>query len=648
MQYVRFSEGLNNYKLVPDTDDIQELIKDRNKDHYVSIFKYNEEHYNQWKQNKTVAGIKDVTTDKLVFDFDNASNVEAARQDSIELIKRLTKEGIPQDAISIAFSGSKGFSIEVQTDKVFSVDDFKNITKQLTEGLKTYDSVVNDPQRLFRVIGTKHPKSHLYKVPLSTDQLIELPIDNIKVIAANLNEVDTSIMEAWKPVKLPENVYKLREAIKKKSEPIFGENSVLPKLDMSIKPRWLTPAKYAIQEGYFQEGERSTALTMLAATYKNQGMHKEICYRMLKGVAELQSKRNNTERFPDEEIYNNIIEVVYGVNWKGGQYKQDHELLVKIAERNGLDVRDEDTSPVIEVTEIYKDFVDYAKNFEQNIVATGIPTLDQNVMFLASTHNGLLGQPGSGKTSFALQWLEQVSMNESSALFYSLDMAKPIIYANLVKRIAALPVRDAMKLFRENEKHAQEISQKIADRYKNVKFSFKSGSTPDSIRDDMKRHEDATGVKTKLLVVDYLECLAGPFSDATANTGYISQQMKDLASELGVCSVMLLQTQKHGGDISDPITSMKRIKGSSVIEQASSVVLTLWREGYDPATVHQDKFMSFAAVKNRFGSLWQDDFYFQGSSGKIWDIDENGRDEIEELRKEKARRKAEQSSGDDF
>jgi replicative DNA helicase len=152
----------------------------------------------------------------------------------------------------------------------------------------------------------------------------------------------------------------------------------------------------------------------------------------------------------------------------------------------------------------------------------------------------------------------------------------------------------------------------------------------------MHRHEDLTGVKTKLLIIDYLECLAGPYTDSTANTGYISNQMKDLATELGVCSVMLLQTQKHGGDISDPITSMKRIKGSSVIEQSASVVLTLWREGYDPMTVQQDRFMSFAAVKNRFGPLWQDDFYFRGSSGMIWDIDEAGRDDIEELRKEKA------------
>jgi hypothetical protein len=42
---------------------------------------------------------------------------------------------------------------------------------------------------------------------------------------------------------------------------------------------------------------------------------------------------------------------------------------------------------------------------------------------------------------------------------------------------------------------------------------------------------------------------------------------------------------------------MKAIKGSSVIEQSCSVVLTLWREGYNPKTVTDDRYISFAAVK---------------------------------------------------
>jgi hypothetical protein len=362
--YYRFSEGLNNYKLIPETEDVQTLIKNRDKDYYISIYKYNQDHYEHWKKTKSVAGIHDVVTDKLVLDFDDKDNVEKARQDTITAISRLTHYGIPQEAIQVAFSGQKGFSVEVKTDKVFSVEEFKTITKALAGDLPTYDTVVNDPQRIFRVVGTKHNKTPLYKVPLAVDQLVEWNVEEIKNYASDLDNVDTTIMDTWSTVKLPDSILQLRET---KKDIVFSE-AVIPDFDLSQKPRWLTPAKYALQEGFFIEGERSVALTILAATYKNQGINKEIAYRMLKGVAEVQATRNNVDRFPDKEIYNNIINVVYGPHWKGGQYSKDHELLVKVSKRLGLDPKDEDQKVVIEVTDIHKEFTDYAKNFEKNIV----------------------------------------------------------------------------------------------------------------------------------------------------------------------------------------------------------------------------------------------------------------------------------------
>lgn len=984
--YIRLSKGLTEYKLIPETEDVQKIIDDnRSQDYYTSIFKYNENQYNQWKTSGTVSGIKDVVTDKLVFDFDDKNNADNAKQDTITTIARLTQRGIPQEAIQIAWSGSKGFSIEVDINKQLSVEEFKNITQNIASDLPTFDRVVSDPQRIFRVVGTKH-KSGMYKFPISVNQLIELSIPQIKTLAQDLANVDHNVFEGWKRVNLPDAFISLS---KPKEKDLFTETQLV-KFNLENKPHWLTPAMYALQEGFFTEGQRSNALMILAARYKHQGFNKEICYRMLKGVCEVQSTRNDMDRFPDKELYNNIVDVVYSSNWKGGQYSKDHPFLVNVAKTMNLNIKDEDVNTVIEIGDIHKEFLEYSKNFEQNIVTTGISELDKNVMFLTSTHNGLLGQPGchaidtgilmydgsikkvqdiivgdllmgpdsnprevlklqrgkdtmvkikplrsesfivnqhhilnltpskfkqkktlnfdlhimvkdyikssqakgvingykllktgvdferkdltippyilglwlgdghsnqptltsmdleivdtwtnyahsqgmqiriqeytasnkakgysittglqggrydrnivtnelhamevinnkhipniyktsswdqraallaglidtdgaleangcgweitqknktlaydivyiarslgfhasiievkkycyykgekreglyqriyisgknitkvpvqlirkqvrepintnalhqgftyeilgednyygftldkdhlyltedffihhnSGKTSFALQWLEHISSINSSALFYSLDMAKAIIYANMIKRVKPVGFKEAMRLFKNGDKEALAIADQVQRRFNNVKFSFKTGSSPQSIRDDIMRHEDTTGIKTKLLIIDYLECLAGPYSDATANTGYISNQLKDLASELGLCSVILLQTQKHGGDISDPLESMKRIKGSSVIEQSSSVVLTAWREGYNPSTISQDKFMSFAAVKNRFGPLWRDDFYWKGSTGHIWNIDEIGRDDIEKLRQEKAFTRAKQ------
>ena len=262
-------------------------------------------------------------------------------------------------------------------------------------------------------------------------------------------------------------------------------------------------------------------------------------------------------------------------------------------------------------------------------------------MFLTSTHNGVLGQPGSGKTSLALQWLCESSKQGSASIFYSLDMGKPVIYGKLVQKYLGCSFKEAVKICRENPSKLAKVKEDIARDFKNVKFNFKSAVTPEIIRQDIKDHEAATGQKVRLVITDYLECLSGPYSDSLANVAFISQQMKDIANELQVCSVMLLQTQKHStSEISDPLMSMKQIKGSSVIEQSSSVILTLWREGYSPKTVEEDRYMSFACVKNRFGSLWTDDFKWNGRNGLISELTEEERFELEEFKKRKAQAKA--------
>jgi replicative DNA helicase len=109
-----------------------------------------------------------------------------------------------------------------------------------------------------------------------------------------------------------------------------------------------------------------------------------------------------------------------------------------------------------------------------------------------------------------------------------------------------------------------------------------------------------------------------------------------LANELSVCILLLLQTQKHSTpDIADPLLSMRCIKGASVIEQACTLVTTMWREGYNPRTVDDDKYISFAAVKNRIGSLWTGDFAWDGVRGQISEMAQEQQDALQAFRNRK-------------
>jgi KaiC/GvpD/RAD55 family RecA-like ATPase len=632
MEYYNFKEGLNSKGKLMTLDQLSKLEKDPNKDYYISIYKYNEEQKKRVEEKGTISGIRDVTTDILVWDFDSANNPDNARRDVVTLAHRLVdKYSVDPDSIQCYYSGSKGFHVVLYLgDKQVTPEEFKKATTSISEGLTTFDAVVSDPARVIRMEYTKHPKTGLFKIPLHVSEVDEMDIEAIKNLAKTSRE-DIEFSAA--PVALPEVLFKAPE---KKKEPVEVEES-------TKAPKGWRDYKWSIAQGNFESGERHQALMVLAATCRALGYDKEQTYYMCKSALKKQARRTGQDEFPKEELWENIIEEsVFSDRWEGGQYSpKTNPWLKKYCEKMGFDTEEKEEAPCVDLDTLTNQFTDYATNFEQNIIKTGITELDQNIMFSTSTLNGLLGQPGSGKTTMALNFLLNTSMNGVPSVFLSLDMGAPIVYAKLVQKATGLSFKKALELYRENPTKAKQISDVIKKEYKNVGFNFKSGLTVGDIKNIIQKQSEATGTRPRLLVIDYLECLAGPYSDATANAALIANQLKDLANEEEISILLLLQTQKHSTpDVSDPLLSMKQIKGSSVLEQACSTVLTIWREGYNPNFIDDDKYVSFAVVKNRFGSLWRGDFSWEPIRGTIRSLTEEERDEFEAFKERKKQQRA--------
>ena len=633
MEYYNFKEGLNSKGRLLTLEQLSKLQKDPNKDYYISIYKYNEEQKKRVEANGTVSGIRDVTTDILVWDFDNANNPDDARQDVVSLAHRLVeKYNIDPDAIQCYYSGSKGFHVVLYLgNHQVTPEQFKKATATIAEGLKTFDAVVSDPARVIRLEYTKHPKTGLFKIPLHITDVDELSMDDIKDLAISSRE-DIEFSAA--PVALPKDLFKIEE--KKKKEPIELEEQSKP-------PKGWKEYKWAIAQGNFESGERHQALMVLAATCRALGYDKEQTYYMCKTALKKQARRTGQDEFPKEELWKNIIEEsVFSDRWEGGQYSpKTNPWLKSYCDKMGFDTEEKEEPACIDLDILTEQFTDYATNFEQNIIKTGITELDENIMFSTSTLNGLLGQPGSGKTTMALNFLLNTSIGGIPSVFLSLDMGAPIVYAKLVQKATGYSFKKALELFRTDPVKAKGIADGIKSNYKNVGFNFKSGLTVADIKDIVNKQTESTGNRPRLLVIDYLECLAGPYSDATANAALIANQLKDLANEEELSILLLLQTQKHSTpDISDPLLSMKQIKGSSVIEQACSTVLTIWREGYNPNFIEDDKYISFAVVKNRFGSLWRGDFSWEPIRGNIRSLSEEEREDFEAFKERKKQQRA--------
>lgn len=653
-KYYNFKQGVTAYPKLLTMEEIEKINPDTNKDYYMSIFRYNDKHKNVYptsgkdKNGKVVPSVKgsefhDVVTNMLVWDFDSTENPVQAQEDVLKLAQRLQIDhDIDGDDMYVTYSGNKGFHLALNLPKDINQEQFKQATTSLVQSLTTYDPSVCDPPRILRVEHTKNLKTGLYKIPLHIDEVNNLTLDQIKELAKTPR---TEFKLKVKPVNLPEDLFKVPEVKKKENKTSvdskeFNLENFSPK---NCAKGW-KPYKWALAQGWFESGDRHSALMVVAATCRALGYTKDQAYYICKSALKMQAERTGNNEFGKKELWENIIEKsVYSNTWEGGSYSPaTNPWLKKYCDKMGFkELEEKDDAPSVNLDDLIAQFIHYSTNFDQNIIKTGILELDENLILSTSTLNGLLGQPGSGKTTFALEILRNASKNNIPSMFFSLDMGPPLVFSKLAQKETGVGFRDVLQMYKTNFAQRDAVSKLIKENYNKVGFNFRCGSTVENLKTYIQQETELKGIKPKLIIVDYAELVSGPYSDPNANAAIIAHSLKNLATEEEVCVLLLLQTQKHSTpDISDPLLSMKQIKGASAIEQDCSVVLTLWREGYNPNTVNDDKYISFALVKNRFGSLWRGDFSWDGVKGDIGSLSEEQYDDLEAFKKRKKEQRA--------
>ena len=235
-------------------------------------------------------------------------------------------------------------------------------------------------------------------------------------------------------------------------------------------------------------------------------------------------------------------------------------------------------------------------------------------------------------TSLATQIVESLSENDQNVLFLSLDMHDNLLYQRLLQRVSGIDVGKKLRSKIETDENYdpdysfntdEELAtafDKVDDVYKNVNFDFTRGCTIESIEENIKLNKNKFGNNLKMVVVDYLEKVREPYSDATANSGFVASRLSDLASTYDIAIMVLLQPQKSAGDPSEELLSMRKVKGASVIEQDLRLIMTLWRPGFSPKNSQDDRYASIAIVKNNMGPVTQIDFGWDGLKGKFSEL----------------------------
>ena len=645
-------DGLTDigYNFISEKEDIQKYIKDPQTDHYHSIYLYTQEQVKEalteievkntagkiYKRFRGVgritdtAGVKyqtmeNVVTNTLIWDLDS-ENVDESRKDAVLLVDRLKKYGISEQNIRVAFSGGKGFSIVVKIKEYLSPNELKTICTALGGDLSTFDTKVYNPSRIFRVPLTKH-HSGLFKTPIPIETLRDYSAEIIKESAKD--RIDPKDLEGIYGVSdLPADLKTIKVATKELT--VNKSNDVnlvaeISELDWSKRLKFLTPAKFILHNGLgYGTGQRHEVYMILASSYKGAGFSQGDAYRLLKSVDEKHCEINNRDGFDHDEMWINIISTVFSDSWQGGTYPPEHPILAAVEDAIPEHLQRKDKAGLIKGNVIFDQFKKFALEIEKNTIKSGIKAFDSKIKLLTGTTVGLLGVPGSAKTTFAMNLLTNCSQTGEDGTFYSLDMNASLIALKQVQKVTGFDNDKIMKMIKEDYDRFEKIMAEALKQWENVEYSFKFGLTPADIRQDIVDRQERTGKKVRVIVVDYLENVQSGSSDPSIGSGMVAQQLANIAAEENVLIVILMQTQKSVNP-GEAITSMRKIKGASVIEQSVSVALGIHREGQPLAYKDYDNFLTVNILKNRFGPLDSVTMFFDGAKSLVRDMDKDER-----------------------
>lgn len=626
-KFLRLTKTLNNKGQLIPINEIPKYIQDNTIDHYYSLYNYNDSHFEKFKETGSVAGIKDVKTQKVWWDFDSENNIKEARKDAIELVTRLEKFARPE-TLEIYFSGNKGFNVILNLTKELNRIQVESFAKRMAKDLKTFDHSMYDEPQLLRVPGTKHQKSGYYKIPLTFEEL--------KILSrAKLYEKASKPLtpkEAWPISHFNELNDELFEVQEVKNE---LKAQAPQELDLSTKPRQWKSSKWALMSGFISPGERNQAMMILSSTIKAMGYDKITCHHMCKSALQKSWEKHGKGDFTKEELWSQI-ERIYSDTWNGGQYSEKNDLyLQKKAEELGI--KELITTSTTDIKGSLKIFKDYAKNINNLTLKTGIEEIDKRQRITVGMSFGLIAAPGVGKTSIALQMLHSMSKSGELCMFFSYDMYAPLVVQKIIqKHWHENNVDEVFKKYEANDQeYVSRVEELIEKEYPNVEFCFDSAQSIEDIYTSIKDAEQKRGKKCKFIVIDYNELVITDISDPTQSSNYVAQKVRELASKEQVCVLSLFQPSKMTGDPSTEILSFRAAKGGSGIEQSVSLMFGVSRPGFDPRRPQDDKYISINCVKNRMGSIFSVDLYWNGYKGEVRSLNSGEKSDLKMMRQRK-------------
>jgi hypothetical protein len=699
---VRITKTLKDKGLMVREGEIADLI-DTTSSFYQSLYYYGEDVITYFRANKSsIRGFKGkVTTPYIIFDIDS-KDLEVSKQNTILLIDWLKDQGMYDEyAAKIAFSGSKGFHLTLQTAYEFTPKELKSICMYISSqvsfieeaGFLRVDPSIYNINRQFRIVNTINEKSKLYKIEMVESELRNCTMDTIKEAASKPQKVypfESTIDD--KPIRAI--LLQLAEYEKDRYEaPKVGVIKTL--MGASIKRKHCIEI---IQDGDMKDGESNSGLLRLASHYRRLGYTQEQCRdKLVEAGINRTNKYPLTNRFDDDKLDNEILYPVYSTegyiftceDWflkmkcegacnyvprtssefikrpvdafvqaKPTTIKAEVVEPVKRLVVNGFlePVKSFKSSMVKQsagdvmklngfrtVKQSSESFKEFADDWVKHRVMFGIPALDEVVRMLPTGLVIINAKPGVAKTSLALNIMENTSKAGKNVLFYSIDMTEDEFFTKTKSKALKISPDDVLDLYfaKDDEALALQIEgDDLAEKMlAGTYINYGSRINPEKIDADLTAFKEA-GITIHLVIIDYLQKLEGCGDFTSPRIGSTLMGLKALQPKHKVCIIGLSQMPRAGGTEESPVLTAAAAKGGGVYEENASIVINMWRpmKFYRNGEGSQDKYLGVMVAKNRMGSTQELVLHFNGAVSEIRSLSEEEQEDYEITKEERKQR----------
>jgi replicative DNA helicase len=218
-------------------------------------------------------------------------------------------------------------------------------------------------------------------------------------------------------------------------------------------------------------------------------------------------------------------------------------------------------------------------------VRTGFYDLDRMTSGLQAGDLIILAaRPSMGKTAFALNIAEHVTVNEGlPAVVFSMEMGAAQLALRMVGSLGRID-QTHLRTGALRDDEWGRLSEAV-EKLGKVSLYIDEGSalTPSELRARARRQARQCG-QLGLIVVDYLQLMSGSGGSSEENRatviGEISRGLKSLAKELKCPVIALSQLNRSVESRTDKRPMMSDLRESGAIEQDADVIMFIYRDDY--------------------------------------------------------------------